>query len=115
MSDEDELAAWNTAQDTTDVLVPALLQHPRFTFLVRRASAQMVAGAVLHRVDDALELSNTWSRAEEADEIPSMLRCADVLYSDLPVVGYSRNDTLRSYTDAGFDTLGPQVVWVREK
>lgn len=115
VSDEDELAAWNTAQDTTDVLVPALLQHPRFTFLVRHASAQMVAGAVLHHVDDALELSNTWSRAEEADEIPSMLRCADVLYSDLPVVGYSRNDTLRSYTDAGFDTLGPQVVWVREK
>ena len=113
VSDQDELAAWNALQDTTGVMVPALLRHPRFTFLVRRASEQMVAGAVLHRVDHAVELSNTWARGYEGNEIPSMLRCAEVLYSGLPVVGYSRNDTVNSYTDAGFGALGPQVVWVR--
>jgi hypothetical protein len=115
VSDDDELAAWNTAQDTTGVLVADLLQHPRFTFLVRRASEQLVAGAVLHRADDAVELSNTWARGDEADEIHSMLQCAEVLDPGLPVVGYSRNETLRTYTDAGFSALGPQLVWVRER
>ena len=115
VSEDDELTAWNTAQDTTGVLVADLLRHPRFTFLVRRESQRLVAGAVLHRADDAVELSNTWTRGDEADEIHSMLRCAEVLYPDAPVVGYSRNETLRAYTGAGFSTLGPQVVWVREQ
>ena len=30
-------------------------------------------------------------------------------------MGYSRNEALRTYTDAGFGALGPQVVWVRER
>ena len=115
VSDDDELTAWNTAQDTTGVLVADLLRHPRFTFLVRRESERLVAGAVLHRADGAVELSNTWTRGDEADEIHSMLRCAEVLYPDAPVVGYSRNETLRAYTGAGFSALGPQVVWVREQ
>jgi hypothetical protein len=111
---ERELAAWNTAQDTTGVLVPAMLQHPRFTFLMRPASGQMLAGAVLHRVDDAVELSNWWAHGDAADEIRPMLRCAGVLHPHLPVVGYARDDILRWFTDAGFDALGPQVVWVRD-
>ncbi len=114
VSDEEELAAWNAAQDTTGVLLPALLQHPRFTFLVRRSSGQLVAGAVLHRVDDAVELSNTWALGEEADEIGSMLGCADTLHPAVAVVGYWRDDTLAPYTDAGFQAVGPHVVWVRE-
>jgi len=113
VSDDDELSAWNTAQDTTGVLVPALLHHPRFTFLVRYAAEQMVAGAVLHRVDDVVDLSNTWSLDDEADQIPSMLRCAEAMYPQLPVVGYSRNDLLSPYLDAGFSAVGPKVVWVR--
>ena len=76
---------------------------------------RLVAGAVLHRADDAVELSNTWTRGDEADEIHSMLRCAEVLYPDAPVVGYSRNETVRAYTGAGFSTLGPQLAWVREQ
>jgi hypothetical protein len=113
VTDADELAAWNTAQDTTGVLIPALLEHPRFTFLVRRASEELVAGAVLHRVDDVVELSNTWAKGDEADEIPSMLACADTLYPQLAVVGYSSNDTVSAFTDAGFDAIAPHVVWVR--
>lgn len=114
VSDDDELAAWNAAQDTTGVLVPALLHHPRFTFLVRRSSGQLVAGAVLHRVDDAVELSNTWALGEESGEIGPMLRCAEALYPGAAVVGYWRDDTLTPYTDAGFQAVGPHVVWIRD-
>ncbi len=113
VSDDEELAAWNTAQDTTGVLVPALLHHPRFTFLVRRASGMPVAGAVLHRVDDVVELSNTWALGDESEEVGSMLGCAETLYPAAAMVGYWRDDALTPYTDAGFRAVGPHVVWVR--
>jgi hypothetical protein len=113
VSDAHELDAWNTAHDTNGVLLPALLEHPRFTFLVRHASGQMVAGAVLHRVADAVELSNTWAVGEQAAEIPSMLDCAGMMLPGLAVVGYSPDDTLGNFTEAGFQSLGPQVVWAR--
>lgn len=113
VADDEELAAWNLLQDTTGVLVPALLEHPRFTILVRRQDEAMVAGAVLHRVGDAVDLSNTWATGEEADEVPAMLACAERLHPALPVVGYAAEDTLGHFTDAGFDAIGPQVVWAR--
>jgi hypothetical protein len=74
----------------------------------------MVAGAVLHRVDDAVELSNWWAHGDAADQIGPMLHCAGALYPHLPVVGYARDELLGWFTDAGFDALGPQVVWVRQ-
>ncbi len=114
MSDDEELAAWNTAHDTTGVLVPGLLHHPRFTFLVRRSSGMPVAGGVLHRVDDVVELSNTWALGDEPEEIRPMLGCAEVLYSGVAVVGHWRDESLGPYTHAGFQAVGPQVVWARE-
>lgn len=111
---EDELAEWNVLQDTTGVLLPSMLEHPRFTFLVRRSSGRMVAGGVLHRVDDAVELSNTWATGDEADELRGVLACAENLHPPLPVVGYVGDDLLGACTDAGFAPVGPQVVWLRE-
>lgn len=113
VSDDEELAVWNTAQDTTGVLVPALLHHPRFTFLVRRSAGKPVAGAVLHRVDDVVELSNTWALGDESEEVSSMLECAETLHPAVAVVGYWRDDELMPYTDAGFRAVGPHVVWLR--
>jgi hypothetical protein len=110
----DELAAWNAEQDTTDVLIPALLHHHRFTFLVRRARGRIVAGAVLHDVDDAVELSNTWATGTEADEIPSMLDCAETLFPQRAVVGYCRDEDLGQFTEAGLRPIGPHVVWVKD-
>lgn len=75
----------------------------------------MVAGAVLHRVGDAVDLSNTWALGDEADEVPAMVACAENLYAGLPVVGYAADDSVGHFTDAGFDAIGPQVVWVRDE
>ncbi|MFW5468572.1 hypothetical protein ACOCJ4_00840 [Knoellia sp. CPCC 206435] len=115
LGDPDELAAWNEHQDTTGVLVPALLEHPDFTFLVRREGGAMVAGAVLHRTGEVVDLSNTWAAGDEADEVPAMVVCAEGLHPGLPMVGYSADDDLSHFTDAGFEALGPQVVWVPDR
>lgn len=110
---EHDLCEWNVLHDTTGVLLPSLLQHPRFTFLVRRCSGRMVAGGVLHRVHDAIELSNTWSTSDEGSELRGLLACAENLHPQQPVVGYIEDGLLPAYTDAGFAPVGPQVVWLR--
>ena len=113
VTDADELARWNEHQDTTGVLVPALLERPDVTFLVRRTGHEMVASGVLHRVGDVVELSNTWATGDEVEEVADMLGCAESLFAVCPVVGYAADDTVEHFTDAGFEALGPQVVWVR--
>jgi hypothetical protein len=115
VSSEPELAAWNTAHDTTGVLVPSLLRHPRFTLLARRSSDGMVAGAVLHDAGDVVELSNTWAVGPQADEVSAALACAQLLHPHRAVVGYTSDDTLPDFTGTGFEPVGPHVVWVREE
>jgi hypothetical protein len=114
VSREDDLATWNAHQDTTGVLLPPLLGQPRFTFLVRRDGGEMVAGAVLHRVEDAVELSNTWSAEGAVDGTAALVACATQLHPGVPVVGYDRGAALDLLLGAGFEPLGPHVVWVRD-
>ncbi|MDT0213392.1 hypothetical protein Q9R29_05800 [Rothia sp. ARF10] len=114
VSGAEELAAWNALHDTTDVLLPALLTSPRFTFLARHDAGAMVAGAVLHDVDGAVELSNTWAARDGADDVAALVACAAVLHPGRPLVGYDRGDELLRLLDAGFVDVGPHVVWVRE-
>ena len=85
----------------------AMLRHPRFTFLVRHACEQMVAGAVLHRVDARWSCRTRGHAAMKADEIPSMLRCAEVLSPGCR--GWVTPATTRRLLHrAGFGALGPQ-------
>ena len=114
VSDVEDLAAWTALHGSTDVLLPALLTHPRFTFLVRRDAGAMVAGAVLHHAGGAVELSNTWAMTDGADDVASLVACAAALHPGLPVVGYDDGEALVRLLDAGFAEVGPHVVWVRD-
>lgn len=114
VADGGDLAAWTALHGSTDVLLPVLLTHPRFTFLVRRDAGAMVAGAVLHHVEGAVELSNTWATTDGADDVASLVACAAALHPGLPVVGYDDGEALVRLLDAGFAEVGPHVVWVRD-
>ena len=95
VSEDAELTAWNTAQDTTGCgWSRTCCGTPGSPSWSGANPSGLSPAPSLHRADDAVELSNTWTRGDEADEIHSMLRCAEVLYPDAPVVGYSRNETL---------------------
>jgi hypothetical protein len=112
--DAGTLEGWNVAHDTLDVLVPSLLVHPRFVFLAQERRGDLVAGAVLHDPGGAVvELSNLWGREGAAVDPGSLLACAAVLHQGRALVGYARGEELGSLVDAGFVSVGPQVVWVR--
>jgi hypothetical protein len=111
LTTDDQLVEWNAAHGTTGVLVPALLQHSRFTFLVQRRAGTTVGGAVLHDTPSAVELSNTWSSHSDCPDPGELLGCIAAARPGRPVVGYSGvNDDMFT---AGFAALGPLVVWAR--
>jgi hypothetical protein len=113
VSDVDELGEWNTAHDTTGVLVAALLEHPRFSFLACHEGSRLVAGAVLHESGAVVELSNTWSTSGGDVDLAAVLRCVEALHPERAVVGYAQGDDLDESLANGFADVGPQVVWRR--
>lgn len=114
VTDEAALGEWNAGNDTADVLPPAVLENRRFTFLARRDRGEMLAGAVLHRVEGVVELSNTWTAGGVDDMTAHLVECATQLHPGLPLVGYDSGNALELLLDAGFEALGPHVVWVRD-
>jgi hypothetical protein len=109
---EPDLVEWNAAHDTTGVLLPALLRHPRFTFVAQRDAGQITAGAVLHDADAAVELSNAWSRSGHAPDPEDLLGCIAALRPRRSITGYT-SEGIDVLTEAGFVPLGPHVVWLR--
>jgi hypothetical protein len=109
-----ELEAWNGEHDTRGVLLPSLLNHPRFHFLCERADGRLLGGAVLHDSDpDTVGLSNQWAVAGRCLDPAALLSCVEILYPGRAVVGYERGQDLESVLGAGSTELGPQHVWAR--
>ena len=108
-----ELARWNERHDYTGVLLPAFLDHPRFTVLARHESGDPVGGAVLHEAGATVELSNAWAAEGGKEDVAAMVACAAVLHPGRPLVGYAHGDEFGRWLAAGFRTTGTHVVWAR--
>jgi len=114
IQDQHELEAWNAEHDTADVLLPLLLTHQRFNFLARQVDGSLVAGAVLHDWGGAaVGMSNAWAVAGTALDPEAILQCASILHPDRALVDFAHGTDLDTLIDAGFDQLGPQIVWAR--
>ena len=108
---EEELAEWAAAHDYTDVLPPAVLDHPRFRILACRQGNALVGGAVTHDVD-VVGLSNGWGAGAVAASA-EVLAAVAVLHPDRPVTDFAEGAELDAMVAAGFTALGPQRVWIR--
>lgn len=113
VTEPEDLTRWNEQHDYAGVLLPAFLDHPRFTILSRHQSTDLAGGAVLHEVGPCVELSNAWAAQEGDEDIAAMVACAAVHFPGRPLVGYAHGDELGRWLAAGFRATGAQVVWVR--
>lgn len=114
VSRHDELEQWNILHETTGVLVPAMLTHPRFTFLARHADSVLTGGAVLHDCQgDAVGLSNAWVLPGTRLDAAALVACAGTTHPGRGLTDYARGEDLDALVEAGFTRLGPQVVWNR--
>lgn len=109
----DDLARWSEVHDYAGVLLPPVLDHPRFTVLVRQEGERMVGGAVLHVTGTAVELSNCWAAGGGNEDVEAMVACAAASHPGLAVVGYAHGEELSRWRAAGFRRTGAHVVWAR--
>lgn len=105
-----ELAEWSDRHDYLGVLPAAALQLPELRILARTRSGQFTGGAVLHRTDSAVGVSNVWAEGDRIDWTELMI-IASHLYPGRDLVGYERDQDLTDAMSAGFVPVGPHRVW----
>ncbi len=113
VTDPDALAEWTGRHDSSDVLLPALLDRARFRVLARRDHDELLGGAVTHLCAGVVSLSNVW--AEQVDDLDwvELVRLVHALHPGRAVVGYEFGEHLERALAAGFADVGPHLVWVR--
>jgi hypothetical protein len=108
-----DLAAWNEAHDYTGVLVPGVLDNPRFRILARHRDGALVGGAVTHRGTDVVDLSNVWGGDDDPTMYDEVLAALQALHPGRAVTGYADGPELDEMLARGFTGIGPQRVWIR--
>ena len=103
------LAEWNRAHDYTGVLLPGVLEHPRFRILARLRDGVLTGGAVTHDGGGAIGLSNAWGAGAPADGV---LRAVAALHPGRAMTDYAHGPELDAMVTAGYTPLGPQRVWL---
>jgi hypothetical protein len=107
-----DLAAWSEAHDYSGVLLPSVLDNPRFRILARHRDGALVGGAVTHQGADVVDLSNVWG-----DDDPSLydevLAAVQALHPGRAVTGYADGTELEEMLTLGFTAIGPQRIWIR--
>ena len=73
----------------------------------------LAGGAILHEAGSVVELSNSWSRDDAPVDPRELLGLAAQSYPGRAVVGYAWGAELEAMLDAGFESQGPQHVWIR--
>jgi hypothetical protein len=101
---EPDLAGWVDRHGTPGVFPPAVLAHPAFTVLARDE-----AGAVVHASEGAVTVAHVFGDVPVAE----WLALAAALHPGRPVTDYATGAALEEALDAGFEPVGPQVVWAR--
>lgn len=115
-----DVAAWEAAWSGGDGapatfagrLAPA---GPDTGFLLGLDGGRAACGGVFHRGGGVVGLSNVFVRATDADAAWAGLAAAGrAAFPGLTLVGYEHGDALTHARRAGFRTLGPLRVWVRQ-
>jgi hypothetical protein len=107
------LAAWTHRHDTSDVLLPGLLERSTFRVLARRTEAGLVAGVVTHLCAGVVSISNVWAAEDHGLDWRELIGLAGAIWPGRALVGYERDEELDRAVEAGFSAVGPQLVWVR--
>ena len=108
-----DLAAWSEAHDYTGVLLPSVLDNPRFRILARHRADMLVGGAVTHRGTDVVDLSNVWGGDADPTLYDAVLAAVLALHPGRAVTGYTAGEELEAMLARGFTAVGTQRVWVR--
>jgi hypothetical protein len=110
-------AAWRANGSPADsrVFLPALLDDPSIRLFARRAGGQVVAGCAANLSDNVVGISNIFS-AEPApgDVFAAAVNAVAGWAPERPIVGYESDESLSAAHAAGFRSVGPLRIWLRQ-
>ena len=108
-----ELAEWTSGHDTSEVLLPGLLDRAHFTILAKRNAGGIIAGAIARLGSGTVDVSNVHAAPGYSVDWAELASVIGGFYPGRPLVGYERGDALSGAIDGGFEPVGDLRVWVR--
>jgi hypothetical protein len=108
-----ELAVWTGQHDTSDVLLPPLLQQAHFRILAKYIDNRIVAGAVARLGSGIVDVSNVYAVPGHQMDWAELSEVIAAAFPGRPLVGYERGDALTAALDGGFVPIGELRVWLR--
>jgi hypothetical protein len=111
----DELRAWGAAHGGGAVFRPALLHDPAVAIVVACDGDAVAAGAIGHRGTAAIGVSNLFANTAPIDQVwMGAVAAICTQFPDLPLVGYETGVHLLAARRAGFVSVGPLRVWLKD-
>jgi hypothetical protein len=108
-------AAWSEDGSVRGAFPATLLGDAKLVFVSGESDGAIVAGAVLNRSEGAVGLSNTFfTTGAPAGGWAGCVGETSSQFPGVPIVGYEPEDLLGGPHGAGFDSIGPMRVWIRD-
>jgi hypothetical protein len=111
----DELRAFGAAHGGGEVFRAALLDDPAVAILAAYDGDTVVAGVIGNRSDTVVGLSNLFTTTADPDQIwAGAVSALSARFPGLPLVGYEHGPSLQAAHRAGFVSVGPLSVWLKD-
>ncbi|WP_442599885.1 hypothetical protein [Neobacillus sp. D3-1R] len=111
VTSEDELAKWNMANSTENIILPSILKREDMKVFIHEYEGGL-SGFIAHLDAEVVGVSNVFS-----EEYPSEKLWKDIVQlvsNQLPnfnLVGYERGEDVSNAISCGWESLGPLKVW----
>ena len=118
LTTEQQLGEWESTwagrTEASGVFRPALLVDETIRVLARYDGGRIVAGGVANRSATVIGLSNVFDAAGDVESAwLGGAAAAKAVWGQMPVVGYDSGASLDAARQAGFDSIGDLVVWLK--
>src|SRR5262245_2564694 len=112
----DQLRTWAAAHGGADVFRPALVHRPDVAIVLAYDDGGIAAGAIGNRTADVVGVSNLFAvAADEEQAWAGAIAAISACFPGMPLVGYEGDAALRAARRAGFVSIGPLRVWLKDR
>lgn len=117
----DELISWEKAWSGTwtpkqaVLFQPILLQKADIKFFAAYKDEKIVAGFIVNKSDEVVGLSNMFTPDQDSSNYwIEAINLINQTYPNLTIVGYERDEELKTALSVGCMTIGELRVWIKE-